>query len=115
MYPSSSFRRILAPALALALMLSLALPASAFFWNKKSTVPDLPDFSKNGMFGSVISFSREDFTPSEKNADPAKLAARYADENADPVNAAKGGYLDNIIEPQFVKQYLIASLQMLIG
>ena len=70
MYPSSSFRRILAPVLALALMLSLALPASAFFWNKKSAVPDLPDFSKNGMFGSVISFSREDFTPSEKNADP---------------------------------------------
>lgn len=59
--------------------------------------------------GAAIEFA------SEKNADPAKLAARYADENADPVNAAKGGYLDNIIEPQFVKQYLIASLQMLIG
>ncbi len=42
-----------------------------------------------------------------------ELAARYADENADPVNAAKGGYLDDIIEPQFAKQYLVASLQML--
>ena len=30
------------------------------------------------------------------------------------VNAAKGGYVDNIIEPAFVRQYLIASLQMLI-
>ncbi|MGN0805775.1 MAG: carboxyl transferase domain-containing protein [Candidatus Coproplasma sp.] len=42
------------------------------------------------------------------------LIAKYADENSDPVNAAKGGYLDNIIEPAFVRQYLIASLQMLI-
>ena len=50
----------------------------------------------------------------EKNADKQKLAAKYAEENADPVNAAKNGYVDNIIEPQFVKQYLIASLQMLL-
>ena len=41
------------------------------------------------------------------------LVEKYADENADPVNAAKDGYIDAIIEPQFVKQYLIASLQML--
>ncbi len=41
-------------------------------------------------------------------------ADRYAAEVADPMNAAKGGYLDNIIEPQFLKQYLIASLQTLI-
>lgn len=50
----------------------------------------------------------------EKNADKAKLAEKYADENSDPVNAAKNGYIDNIIEPQFVRQYLIASLQMLL-
>ncbi|MBO7377354.1 MAG: hypothetical protein J6U35_00580, partial [Clostridia bacterium] len=41
----------------------------------------------------------------------AAFAAKYADENQDPINAAKGGYIDNIIEPQFVRQYLIASLQ----
>lgn len=41
-------------------------------------------------------------------------AALYAEEHADPVNAAKGGYLDNVIEPQFIKQYLTASLQMLL-
>ncbi len=40
--------------------------------------------------------------------------SRYVDEVADPVHAAEGGYLDNIIEPQFLKQYLIASLQTLI-
>ncbi|MCD8205272.1 MAG: hypothetical protein LUD29_01470 [Clostridia bacterium] len=41
------------------------------------------------------------------------LAKRYADENSDPINAAKGGYIDNIIEPAFARQYLVATLQML--
>ncbi len=50
---------------------------------------------------------------SDEKADKAALAQRYADENADPIHAAKDGYVDSIIEPQFVKQYLIASLQML--
>ncbi len=50
----------------------------------------------------------------ETNADKAKLAALYSEEHADPINAAKGGYLDNIIEPQFLKQYLVASLQTLL-
>lgn len=40
--------------------------------------------------------------------------SRYRAEIADPFRAAEGGYLDNIIEPQFLKQYLIASLQTLI-
>ncbi len=48
-----------------------------------------------------------------EGADKGALAAKYADENADPIHAAKDGYIDAIIEPQFVKQYLIASLQML--
>ena len=48
----------------------------------------------------------------DKGADQA-LASRYAQENSDPIHAAKNGYIDAIIEPQFVKQYLIASLQML--
>jgi acetyl-CoA carboxylase carboxyltransferase component len=51
---------------------------------------------------------------SDERADKAALADKYADENADPIHAAKGGYIDAIIEPQFVKQHLIASLQMLI-
>ena len=50
----------------------------------------------------------------EENTDKEKLALFYADENADPVNAAKDGYLDDVVEPQFVKQYLIAALQTLI-
>lgn len=50
---------------------------------------------------------------SENKADLEKLGEKYADENSDPINAAKDGYIDAIIEPQFVRQYLIASLQML--
>ncbi len=50
----------------------------------------------------------------DRAADGIDLAALYGEEHADPVNAAKGGYLDDVVEPQFVKQYLIASLQMLL-
>ena len=60
----------------------------------------------DGVQGALVEFVGE-------KADKATLAAKYADENSDPVNAAKDGYIDAIIEPQFVKQYLIASLQML--
>lgn len=49
----------------------------------------------------------------EEKVDKDTLAERYAMENSDPINAAKDGYIDAIIEPQFVKQYLIAALQML--
>lgn len=49
----------------------------------------------------------------DKKLDKAKLQSLYAEEVADPFNAAKGGYIDDIIEPQFVKQYLTASLQTL--
>lgn len=57
----NSFRRAAAPALVLALVFSLALPSSAFFWNKKAEAPYVADFAKNGLIGSVIAFSPEDF------------------------------------------------------
>ena len=67
--------------------------------------------SKIALFDSVqgaeIEFANE-------KADKVKLAEKYSEENSDPVNAAKGGYIDNIIQPAFLKQYLIASLQMLL-
>ena len=56
--------------------------------------------------GAVIELGGE-------KADKKALEAKYAEENSDPINAAKDGYIDAVIEPQFVKQYLIASLQML--
>lgn len=49
----------------------------------------------------------------DEKADKKELAKKYADENSDPIHAAKDGYIDAIIEPQFVKQYIVASLQML--
>lgn len=61
----------------------------------------------DGARGAAIEFA------DDKNKDGEKLAKKYAEENADPFNAAKGGYIDNIIQPAFVKRYLIASLQML--
>lgn len=61
----------------------------------------------DGVAGAKIELASED------KADMDKLSEKYADENADPINAAKDGYIDAIIEPQFVRQYLIASLQML--
>ncbi len=57
--------------------------------------------------GAQIEFAGE-------KADREKLAERYATEKSDPIHAAKNGYVDNIIQPQFVRRYLIASLQMLL-
>lgn len=57
----NSLRRAAAPLLALALAFSLALPASALFWNKKSEAPYVEDFSKNGLIGSAIVFDPADF------------------------------------------------------
>lgn len=51
---------------------------------------------------------------SDEKADKAALAAKYAMENSDPIHAAKDGYIDAIVEPQYIKQHLIASLQMFI-
>jgi len=46
------------------------------------------------------------------SANVTDLAEKYAD-NMDPINAAKNGYIDNIIEPKFIRQYLISALQTL--
>ncbi len=68
--------------------------------------------SKIALFDSVQGAEIEFNASASENRD--KLIEKYADENSDPVNAAKGGYVDNIIEPAFARQYVIASLQMLI-
>lgn len=47
----------------------------------------------------------------EENKDKAE--EKYADENQDPVNAARKGYIDDIIEPQFVRAHVIERLQIL--
>ncbi len=67
---SNPLRQAAAPMLALVLAFSLALPTSAFFWSKKADAPYVADFSKNGLIGSVISFSPQDFVvkPDSKTA-----------------------------------------------
>ena len=70
MNPSRSLRRAVLPVLALAMTLSLTLPASAFFWNSKKEASAPKDFSKNGMIGSVISFTPEEFGVNQDSADP---------------------------------------------
>ena len=74
--------RALAPLLTLALAVSLAIPASAFFWNKKADQPYVEDFSKNGLIGSAISFVPEDFAvrPDAKTA----LSGITVDQLPDP-------------------------------
>ncbi len=57
--------------------------------------------------GALIEFSPLD-------GDRERLVGVYAEENSDPFHAARGGYLDDIVEPQFLKQYLVASLQTLL-
>lgn len=64
---SVPFRRLLAPVLALAMVCTLILPASAFFWNKKDNGPYVADFSKNGLIGSIIAFESEDFVVKTDN------------------------------------------------
>ena len=44
----------------------------------------------------------------------AQAEAKYADEIQDPINAARKGYIDDIIEPQFVRAHLISALQLVI-
>lgn len=53
--------------------------------------------------GAEITFGKSD----------AESVRKYAEENSDPINAARNGYIDAIIEPQFVKQHLVSALQML--
>ena len=71
-----------APVLVLALAFTLMLPTSAFFWNKKADAPYVADFSKNGLIGSSIVFSPEDFTvrPDGKTA----LSGITVDQLPDP-------------------------------
>lgn len=54
------FRRVLVPITALALVFPLISPASALFWKKKEA-PSVADISKNGLVGSTIVFSAQDF------------------------------------------------------
>lgn len=61
----------------------------------------------DGVQGAEIEFAGE-------NVGKEMLEKRYSEETSDPVNAARNGYIDNIIEPAFAKQYIVACLQTLL-
>lgn len=66
-------RRSGALLLSLVLLSTLSLPVSAFFWNKKTSSPTIPDFSKNALVGDTVTFSDQDF--SVQNGDGIKLTS----------------------------------------
>lgn len=66
-------RRSGALLLSLVLLSTLSLPVSAFFWNKKTPSPTIPDFSKNALVGDTVTFSDQDF--SVQNGDGIKLTS----------------------------------------
>ena len=55
--------------LAAVLLLALTLPASAFFWDREPAVLTVDDFSRNGLVGTAVSFTSEDFAPRDGDAD----------------------------------------------
>ena len=67
--------------------------------------------AKISLFDEVKGAMIELAGVNEQNHDAAE--EKYADENQDPFNAARNGYIDDIIEPQFVRARLIESLQIL--
>lgn len=66
MHRSVLLRRMLAALPALAIAFTLALPASAF-WRRQENAPYVADFSKNGLVGSIIAFSADDFVVKTDN------------------------------------------------
>lgn len=51
----------------------------------------------------------------DPQAKRAELEARYVEDVADGVNAAKQGYVDDVIEPAATRQMIAAALEMLAG
>jgi len=61
------FRRLPAALMLVAVVLSLTFPGSAFFWKRNANAPYVEDFSKNGLFGSIIPFDAADFVVITEN------------------------------------------------
>ena len=68
--------------------------------------------AKISLFDTKVGAMVELAGVTEQNNDRAE--EKYADENQDPFNCARKGYIDDIIEPQFVRPYLISALQLLV-
>lgn len=63
-------RRAATALLGAVLLCSLTVPASAFFWNKKSEPSAVTDVTRNVLIGGTLHFSSEDFSPTAGADDP---------------------------------------------
>ena len=59
-------------------------------------------------------YAKEIAEAKDKDAALIKLAKEYGDENTAAVTVAEKGYIDNVINPNFSRQYLIAAVQAFI-
>lgn len=69
----------------------------------------------DSVSAAELLFSKEIAKAKNKDTATKKLAESYAEENNSAIAVSKDGYIDNIIEPQFSRQYLIAAIQMFIN
>lgn len=60
-------------------------------------------------------YSQEIGNAKDKDKAAQKLAAAYGEENSSAMAVAQKGFIDNIIDPTFVRPYIIAALQMYIN
>lgn len=68
-----------------------------------------------GMLDNVaaaeLAYSADLAKAKDKDAALNKLAAAYGEENTAAVTVAEKGFIDNVINPNFSRQYLIAAVQ----
>ena len=73
------------------------------------------DGAQIGMLDSAQSaeliYSKEIGEAENKEEAKKKFAEAYEDENSSAIVVARKGYLDNVIDPSFTRQYLIAGVQ----
>jgi len=73
------------------------------------------DSAEIGMLDSKQSaeliYGKEIGEAADKEAAMAKFAEAYEEENSSALVVARNGYLDNVIDPAFTRQYIIAGVQ----
>ncbi len=77
-------------------------------WNTAKVSPLATDTAVEVYFADALK------AVENKEALRKELSEKYESENANAINAAREGYIDNVIEPEFTRNYLISALSMLI-
>ena len=74
--------------------------------------PDAQIGALEAVSAAQLLYSDEIAKAKNKNAAAEKLAEAYAEENTTAAAVSAKGYIDNVIEPAFSRQYIISALQM---